>query len=172
MCDENNNDSIESTENNVTVHSNDNINISDDKTIVDAILNATDADRLNDLTQVFNLFQTKRRMLQLSAMDDVKDSLIKQMKERLEKYPDNFDNADIANWFKVIHQSIDSSEDRITKADKEIVTPILQNNNTNVNINVENTIPRESREKILDIIRGLIGNSDDNTSEGDGSEND
>ena len=135
-----------------------------DDALIDDIVKTDDVDELKDLTHLFNAFQTKRHILRVNALNDVQDALVAQMAERLKSQPHNFNNNDIANWMKTVQQAMDSSQRSIEAIDE---TPaIVHQNNTQVNINIEDTLSRESREKILDVINNILQNSNNGESDG------
>ena len=135
-----------------------------DDALIDNIVKTDDVDELKDLTHLFNAFQTKRHILRVNALNDVQDALVAQMAERLKSQPHNFNNNDIANWMKTVQQAMDSSQRSIEAIDE---TPaIVHQNNTQVNINIEDTLSRESREKILDVINNILQNSNNGESDG------
>lgn len=134
-----------------------------DNDIISDIVKETDVDKLKDLTNLFNAFQIKRHVLRVNALNDVQDALAKQMLDRLSKYPDNFSNSDIATWMKTVQQAMESSQGSIEKVDT--MPPIVHQNNTQVNINVEDTLSRESREKILGILNKILPQDLQNDSE-------
>lgn len=135
-----------------------------DDALIDDIVKTDDVDELKDLTHLFNAFQTKRHILRVNALNDVQDALVAQMAERLKSQPHNFNNNDIANWMKTVQQAMDSSQRSIESIDE---TPaIVHQNNTQVNINIEDTLSRESREKILDVINNILQNSNNDESDG------
>lgn len=127
-----------------------------DNELINAIMQESDVDRLKDLTHVFNAFQTKRQILRVNALNDVQDALVQQMARRLQEMPNNFNNADIASWMKTVQQALDSSHSSIKEIDD--VPTIVNQNNTQVNINVEDTLNKESREKVMNALQAILGN--------------
>lgn len=143
-----------------------------DNELINAIMQESDIDRLKDLTHVFNAFQTKRQILRVNALNDVQDALVQQMARRLQEMPNNFNNADIASWMKTVQQALDSSHLSIKEIDD--VPTIVNQNNTQVNINVEDTLNKESREKVMDALQAILGsikNEDTNVVYADDNDN-
>lgn len=155
---------MEEKENKDLIPSNDSVDLvaqtkEQDNKLIDEILQESDVDKLKDLTHLFNAFQTKRQILRINTLNDVQDALVNQMMERLIKTPNNFNNQDLANWMKTVQQALDSTKHNIDSIDS--LPTIVHQNNTQVNINVEDTLSRESREKILDVVKSLLQNSED-----------
>ena len=130
--------------------------------LINSIIEETDAEKLKDLTHLFNVYQTKRQALRMGALNDVQDALASQMLERLTRYPDNFSNGDIASWMKIVQGVIDSSRTSMEQIDSIPTITYQQNNNLNVTIGSE--LSRESRERALEAVKMLL--------QGDNSEED
>lgn len=127
-----------------------------DNTLIDSILQEDNVDKLKDLTHLFNAYQTKRQILRVNALNDVQDALVAQMAARLQNLPNNFNNNDIAVWMKTVQQALDSTHEKIQEIDN---TPTIVNQtNTQINVNVEDTLSKESREKIMDALQAILGN--------------
>ncbi len=126
--------------------------------VLSQLVQAKDADSIKDLTHLFNATQTKRNALRIQALNDVQDSLVKQMADRLASQPNNFNNADIASWMKVVQQVMDTSQKSVDQVDTLPTITYQQNNNTQVNVSVTDTLSRESRERITDAIQKILQN--------------
>ena len=134
-----------------------------DDALISEIVKETDADRLKDLTHLFNLFQTKRHILRVNTLNDVQDALVHQMLDRLAQQPHNFNNSDIAAWMKTVQQAIESSQKSIEQVDS-VPTIVTQNNNTqNVNISIVDSLDRDSRERILEVLNIILPNIEEQT---------
>ena len=136
-----------------------------DDELIEEILQEQDADRLKDLTNLFNIFQTKREVLRVNKLNDVQDSLVQQMLDRLSQQPHNFDNKDIALWMKTVQLAKESSRQSLEKV--ETIPTIVHQNNTQVNINVEDSLSRESRERVLSVLNTILGGNSKNDASGD-----
>lgn len=134
-----------------------------DEQLIEEILQETDAEKLKDLTNLFNIFQTKREVLRVSKLNDVQDALVQQMLDRLEQQPHNFDNKDIALWVKTVQLAKESSRQSLEKV--EAIPTIVHQNNTQVNINVEESLSRESRERVLSVLNTILGKNAKNDSD-------
>lgn len=130
-----------------------------DDALVQKILQEDDVDNLKDLTRQFNVFQAKRHILRVNTLNDVQDALVQQMLDRLEQQPHNFDNKDIALWVKTVQAAMESSQRGIEEVDT--IPTIVHQNNTQINVNVEDSLSKESREKILSVLDKILGESGD-----------
>lgn len=127
-----------------------------DNELINSIMQEKDVEKLKDLTHIFNAFQAKRQILRANALNDVQDALVQQMARRLQETPNNFNNNDIAMWMKTVQQTLDSTKNNIDSIDT--IPAIVQQHNTQVNINMEDNLSRESREKIMDALQAILEN--------------
>lgn len=122
--------------------------------VIQKIIEEEDADKVKDLTHLFNINQTKREIIRLNALNDVQDALVNQMMERLKNTPDNFNNSDISSWLKVVQGAMDSSQKNIGQVDA--VPTITYQQNNQININPISELSKESRDKISDVLQKIL----------------
>lgn len=121
--------------------------------VVSKLIESQDADEIQRLTQLFNVNQLKKDALRVLKLNDILDKLDDQVAERVEKYPDQFSNADLLNYVNAVQQNISKSAQSVGTLNQ---TPLIQFNQQN-NISVEGAeLNRESREKIVDIVRQFL----------------
>ena len=118
------------------------------------LLEEDDLNKVKDLTHLFNVYQAKRNALRINALNDVQDALVKQMLDRLEKYSDNFNNKDIADWMKTVQMVMDTNNEKVEQLDS--IPTIKYQQNNQVNVNVIDGLSRESREKITNVLEALM----------------
>lgn len=124
--------------------------------VVSQLINSQDSDEIQRLTQLFNVNQMKKDALRVLKLNEILDRLDDQVAERVENHPDQFSNADLLNYVNAIQQNISKSAQNVGTLNQ---TPLIQFNQQN-NINVDGEVlNRESREKIVDIVRQFL-NSD------------
>ena len=121
--------------------------------IADRIVAETDPTELKRLTDLFNLAQQKKNILRVLKYNGLLDSIGDQIQKRIEQKPDEFSNADLLSYMQAIHTAIDKSKinvDAVAGASPiTIVDPV-------VNINAQDSLSRESREKVTDIVRAIL----------------
>lgn len=125
--------------------------------VLEKLVKADTKDEVTDLTNLFNLNQVKRNAIQVNALNGVKDTLIQQMADRLSKTPNNFNNTDIANWMKVVQQALDTSQKSVDQI--STMPTIVNQQNTQVNVNVIDNLSKDSRDRIADAIKAIIENN-------------
>ena len=123
---------------------------------LEELIQEDDLDKVKDLTHLFNVYQTKRNAIRMNALNDVQDALVKQMLERLQKYPDNFANKDIADWMKTIQTVMESNAEKVEKLDD--IPAITYQQNNQVNLTLVDGLSKESREKVLGVVEALLKN--------------
>lgn len=124
---------------------------------LEELIREDDLDKVKDLTHLFNIYQTKRNAIRINALNDVQDALVKQMLERLQKYPDNFANKDIADWMKTVQAVMESNNEKVEQLDN--IPAITYQQNNQVNVNIVDTLSRDSREKIIETVEAFLKNA-------------
>ena len=124
---------------------------------LEKLIQEDDLDKVKDLTHLFNVYQTKRNAIRISALNDVQDALVQQMLERLQKYPDNFANKDIADWMKTVQAVMESNNEKVEQLDN--IPAITYQQNNQVNVNIVDTLSRDSREKIIETVEAFLKNA-------------
>lgn len=123
-----------------------------EKELADKLLQSTNPDDIKDIINVFNLNIQKKNIIRTSHLNELQDRVYEQMEKRLEKYPDNFSNKDLLDYYKTIQDSLSKAD---TNAES-ITKPIIQINQQN-NINVTNNeLSSESKRKIADVISRVV----------------
>lgn len=126
--------------------------------VLGQLIQTQEIDQVKDLTHLFNVSQTKRNALRIQALNDVQDALVRQMADRLAKHPDNFNNADIASWMKVVQQVMDTSQKGVDQVSTLPAITYQQTNNTQINVSAADTLSRESRDRITEAVQKILQN--------------
>lgn len=125
--------------------------------LANQILEEQDPEKAKDLISLFNWNISKKntsRILKLNALyDDVTDQMVLRFKTKA----DQFSNSDVLDYMKAVQGAIDTS----TKNLSQIEDPptILQQNNTQINVNVVDTFDRDAKERILAAIQATLKNA-------------
>lgn len=118
------------------------------------ILSETDESKSKDLIHLFNLNQSKKNVLRSTKYSDMLELVIKQMIERITKTPDNFSNDDLLKFFAAVNTALGKINDSIGQIDE---TPSIQiNNNTQINVQPEDKLSREEKERTIDAVKALL----------------
>ena len=130
------------------------LNQSKQDEILAKLVKESDLDKVKDLTHLFNAYQAKRNAIRMTALNDVQDALVQQMLERLQKYPDNFANKDIADWMKTVQAALAASGEKVEQLDD--IPAITYQQNTQVNVNIVDSLSRESKEKVMSAVEEFL----------------
>ena len=126
------------------------------KQIAQNILDEEDVDKVKDLTNLFNLNAQKRNVVRVIKMNELLDKVTDQVVERFEKNPNNFSNEDLIKYLQVTESAIDKANKNLNLVEETPAIQLLQQNN--VNVNIETGLDRESRERVLNVVRELLSN--------------
>lgn len=118
------------------------------------IMEETDIDKVKDLTNLFNLDMQKRNVARVLKMTDLLDQVTDQVLTRFERTPDNFSNEDLIKFMQVTENSIEKANKTLSQVDE---TPAIQyQQNNQVNINIGDSLNRESRQKVTDTVQAIL----------------
>ena len=122
--------------------------------VMSQLIESQDSEEIKRLTQLFNVNQMKKDALRTIKLNDILDKLDEQVSERVSSHPDQFSNTDLLNYVNTIQQTISKTSQTLKNIDQ---TPLIQFNQQNNVINLDdNTLTRESREKILNAVQQLL----------------
>lgn len=125
--------------------------------VANQIIAEDDTDKVKDLTHLFNLLQAKKNVLRVMQLDGLLDHVSEAMLTRFEKRPDEFSNSDLISYMNTLQTAIEKSSKSVNMVDE---SPAIVVNNTQVNLgDTQDTLSRESREKVADFIKKVIENS-------------
>lgn len=118
------------------------------------IIDEKDVKKTQDLVKIFNLNQAKKNVLRVLKLNSLLDKVSDQMIERFEQRPGEFSNSDLLNYLQVTQNAIDRANKSLNLVDE---TPSISL--TQVNVNIEETLDRDSRAKITEAINKILQKS-------------
>lgn len=123
--------------------------------LTERIQNANDIDELKREANIFNAHQIKIEASRINKLNTLLDKSIDLAVDRVEKCPDELSNKEVIDIMTATRTQLDKSTSKLDMINE---TPMIQVNQQNVNISVdnENTLNRESREKVLDFIQQFM----------------
>jgi hypothetical protein len=125
--------------------------------LVSKIVEEQDSDKLKDLVNLFNVNQSKKNIVRAEVYSRLLDKISLQMVERFDKKPGEFSNKDLLEYLTAVRTAIDKTD--ILPENMNI--PIIQNN-TQVNVNIDNGLNRESKERIASAVTSILAKLKDN----------
>lgn len=133
-----------------------------DKSSEDLIKNIVleqDPDKLKDLVSLFNTVQSKKNIVRVDAFSKLLDKISDQMIERFEKKPGEFSNKDLLDYLNAVRSAMDKSD----IVPENINMPVIQNN-TQVNLNIDTGLSKESKERVADAVNSILAKLKNNNS--------
>ena len=121
--------------------------------IEDRIMSETNVDELNDIINIFNLNMQKKNILRLHKLNNLQDLLTDQMKQRIIQKADEFNNKDLLDYFKVIQETINKTDNSLDSIDAPSIK--LTQNQLNINV-TEHELDKDSRERIMDTVKSIL----------------
>lgn len=125
----------------------DNIN-----SLAQQVIDEGDVDKTKDLVALFNWNLSKKNVARLLKLNNLFDAVSDQMVERFEKKPDQFSNSDLLDYMKAVQGAIDSSSKYLSETEE----PPAIVNNTQINVNVVDTIDKDSKERITSAVQAIL----------------
>jgi len=114
------------------------------------IMETDDPEELQKIINLFNINIKKKDIIRAGKLNKLQDKTLAQITERIEKNPDLFSNRDLLDYYKVI-------QDTLTRADISTDNmPKIQFNQQIINVNQEDSLSRESKEKVMDLIKAIM----------------
>ena len=127
--------------------------------IAQQVIDEKDVDRTRDLVQLFNLNVAKKNVVRILKLNGLLDSVSDTMIDRFEKHPGEFSNEDLLKYMQVIQQSIDNANKNLNLVDQTQAITLNQNNQ--VNVNIIDTLDRDSKERIADAVKAILNKANE-----------
>lgn len=122
--------------------------------LVMEIVSQDDPTKLQDLTHLFNLAQTKKAVLRTQTYNELLDNVTEQMRERVTKRADQFSNKDLLDYVNVITTAAEKAAKQIGLVED---IPLIQiNTQNNIEINDGSNLSKESRQKVMDAVGAAL----------------
>lgn len=122
--------------------------------LVQSILDEQDPNRTKDLVELFNWNISKKNIARIQKLNTLYDSITDQMIERVDKRADQFSNSDLLDYVKTIQGAIDTNTKNLSQVQEPPL--IVQQNNTQINVNVADKFDREAKERILAAVQATL----------------
>lgn len=123
------------------------------------ILKETDIEQFDKIKSIFDLNIKKKEIVRLSKLSDLQDLTIEEMSNRLKKKSGEFSNQDLIGYFKTIQETISKSDTSLDNLDVASIKVVQ--NQLNINVNNEDDLDRESKNRVIEAIRSILNKSAD-----------
>ena len=124
------------------------------KSLVDDIMDEQDPTKAKDLVELFNWNMSKKNVARLQKLNHLYDSITDQMVERVDKRADQFSNSDLIDYVKTIQTAIDTNTKNLAQVQEPPL--IVQQTNTQINVNVVDNFDCEAKERILAAVQATL----------------
>ncbi len=118
------------------------------------VLTESDPEKAKQLIALFNWNISKKNTARILKMNDLYDEVTDQMVLRFKTKADQFSNSDLLDYMKAVQGAIDTSSKNLSQVEEP--PTIVHQNNTQINVNVVDTMDRESRDRILSAIQATL----------------
>ena len=123
--------------------------------LINEIINESDPDKVEDLTNLFKLNQKKRDIARINKLSNLLDNIDKEVIDRINNVPESFKNETLLAYMESTQKSITNIQQNVEQ------TPLIQINNQKNEINISDSgLNRESRQKVLDAVMAILNNTD------------
>lgn len=121
--------------------------------VANKVLTENNPEEAKKLISLFNWNMSKKNVARIVKLNELYDSVTDHMSTRLATKSDQFTNSDLLDYMKAIQGAIDTSSKNLTQAEEP---PVIVQNNTQVNINMNDQFDREAKERILTAIQATL----------------
>lgn len=128
-----------------------------DAQIVDTankILNGDSPESTKDLVSLFNWEMSRKNVARILKLNGLLDNVTDQMAVRLEHRADQFSNDDLLDYMKTLQGAVDSSYKQLNQVEEPPM--IVQQTNTQINVNLNDVFDRDSKQRILDAVNAML----------------
>lgn len=121
--------------------------------VAQQIVDEQDDNKTKQLVAMFNANQQKKNVVRVMKLNELIDKIVDQIQERIEKRGDELTSQELLQCLQTITNTVE-------KANKDlngiVDAPIITYAQNNINVNVTDSLSRESREKITSVVRDIL----------------
>ena len=122
--------------------------------ITNDLINEQDPDKTKRLVNLFNLALVKKNAVRLNTVNELIDSVLDKIGQRLEIRPDEFSNKDLIDYMNALYNAAEKSGKIISGADE--IPAIQFNQQNNVIVSPVEALSRESRTRIANAVSAIL----------------
>ena len=124
--------------------------------VTEQVIKEENPEKAKELIDLFNWQISKKNVSRILKLNELYDDVTDQMVTRFKTKPDQFTNSDLIDYMKAVQGAIDTSAKNLEQV-KE--TPVIVQNNTQINVNMGDKFDRDAKERILAAIQATISNA-------------
>ena len=119
-----------------------------------AIIQENDSEKLKDLTHMFNILQAKKNVIRAGKLDAIYDKAVDILETKI-AHNSFEDNDEFLSAFKAVEGALNRAESKVNLVDETPAISLVQQNNTQINVNSIDSLSKESRDRILKAIKAI-----------------
>lgn len=129
------------------------------QSLAQQIVQEQNIDKAKDLIALFNAASSKQNVVRILNLNKLLDLITSKVQERIEKRGDELTPQELLQSLQVISNSIDRANKELNQVAD---APAIQlNQNNQINVNISDTLSRDSRERIMDVVKNIINKAND-----------
>lgn len=132
--------------------------------LVQNIYEEQDPAKTKDLVELFNWNMSKKNVSRIQKLNELYDSITEQMTERITQRASQFSNSDLLDYVKTIQSAIDVNTKNLSQVQEEPPL-IVQQHNTQINVNIEEKFDAEAKARILAAVQATLKQASNNNEE-------
>lgn len=117
---------------------------------------------LDVLYDAFKINDTKKNVFRINKLNNLLDRITDEATARFEQRPGEMSNKEVIDYMNAVSNQIDRSKSTLNQIKDINLTQINNTVNVNIDSNKENTLSRESRERVIDFIKDILKTSENN----------
>lgn len=118
------------------------------------ILEEKDPDKAKQLIAMFNWNLSKKNTSRILKLNGLYDDVTEQMVTRFRTRSDQFTNSDLLDYMKAVQGAIDTSTKNLVQMEEP--PTIVQQHNTQINVNVVDSFDRDAKARILAAVQATL----------------
>lgn len=122
--------------------------------LANQVVAESDPAKSKQLVELFNWYISKKNTARVVKLNELYDDVTDQMVLRFKTRADQFSNSDVLDYMKAVQGAIDTSTKNLTQVEEP--PKILQQNNTQINVNIGDTFDREAKQRILEAVQQTL----------------
>lgn len=134
--------------------------------LVDQIINEDNVERTKEMINLFNVNMAKKNVARVHKLNSLLDKVNDQAIDRFTRRPEDVSNKELLDYMSVVQTQIEKSSNMVKSISE--AQPIQFNQQNNVTVNVNNdgkSLNRESRERILNAIKSIVKEAQEDNAE-------
>ena len=127
------------------------------QSIVNDLVASDDPQKIQDLTALFNINNTKKNAIRIMKLGELWDCASTELLRRVSENPDLHCNDDLVKYLTLAESGMDRASKTLGNVDVSPIIQINQQNNT-VNIGKPDEISRDDRLKVMEVVKNILQN--------------